>query len=127
MPTGYVVGTFDLFNVRDLDVICQVRETCARVVVGVLGDDEVQELYGRPPVVPLIERLEIVKHVRGVDDVVVHHAPGTVQDGNVKLFAIQQEPLPRDLEAPTWVRPRRESQCEAVRRTTSSVGEWSAA
>lgn len=69
---GYLVSSFDLLNVAHLDVIDQAAARCARLVVGVLPDDEVELLTGRPPVVPLSERLALVRHVRGVDEVVEH-------------------------------------------------------
>lgn len=126
MLTGYVVGAFDLFNVRDLDVISQIRDRCGRVVVGVLTDDQVGRLHGRPPVVPLDERLQLIAHVRGVDDAVVHQTT-YAQDGSLALFAIEHEPLPTGVEAPTWITPRRESRCEAVRQTTSRTSEQAVA
>lgn len=119
MPTGYVVGAFDLLNVRDIDVIAQVRARCDHVVVGVLDDDEVQRLYGRPPVVPLVERLALLEHVRGVDDVMKHHASCAVQDGAHELFAIGAEPVPDDMSASMRVIPRLHSRCEAVRQATA--------
>jgi hypothetical protein len=71
---GYLARSFDLINVRDLDLIAQARQRCSRLVVGVHSDALVEQLTGRPPVVPLAERLAIVAHVRGVDEVRVHEA-----------------------------------------------------
>lgn len=72
VSNGYLAGAFDLLNVADLDAIDQVRGRCERLVLGVYTDEYVQHLTGRPPVVPLSERLELTSHVRGVDAVVVH-------------------------------------------------------
>jgi phosphopantetheine adenylyltransferase len=69
---GYLAQSFDLINVRDLDLISQANEHCSRLVVGVYTDEYAQEVYGRRPVVPLTERVALVRHVRGVDEVVVH-------------------------------------------------------
>lgn len=78
MVVGYLLGTFDMLNVGDLDVLAQARLRCARLVVGVHTDEAAAELSGRPPVVPLEERLTLLRHVRGVDEVVVHeHADGS--------------------------------------------------
>jgi cytidyltransferase-like protein len=77
VSVGYLPHSFDLFNVAHLDLIASARERCDRLVVAVLADDEVLRRSGRPPVVPLAERLEIVSQVRGVDSVVVHvEVPG---------------------------------------------------
>lgn len=70
--TAYLVGSFDLLHVGHLDVITQARERCQRLVVGVVDDDLVTRSTGRPPVVPLDERLALVGHVRGVGEAVVH-------------------------------------------------------
>ena len=72
MTVGYLAHGFDLLNVGDLDVIAQVRAQCSRLVVGVLSDQTVERATGRPPVVPLVERLALVGYLRGVDEVTVH-------------------------------------------------------
>ena len=71
MDVGYLPNAFDLLNVRDLDLIAQARRHCSRLVVGVFSDDFAAR-QGRRPVVPLAERMALVAHVRGVDEVVVH-------------------------------------------------------
>jgi len=73
MRQGYLAGSFDLLNVGDLDVIGQVRERCDRLVVGVYSDGYVRKLSGRLPVVPLNERAELLRHVRGVAEVLTHN------------------------------------------------------
>ena len=81
MTVGYLADAFDLLNVRDLDLIAQARAQCSRLVVGVFTDEYTEQLLGRPPVIPFAERLLIVQHVRGVDDVVVHDAANATTDG----------------------------------------------
>lgn len=76
MICGYLACSFDLLNVGDLDVIAQARDLCNHLTVGVYSDACVERRNGRPPVVPLSERLALVRHVRGVDAVVVHEAVG---------------------------------------------------
>ncbi|AKN74213.1 cytidyltransferase [Streptomyces sp. PBH53] len=73
---GYAPGVFDLFHVGHLNILRQAREHCDRLVAGVCSDDLVVRLKKQPPVVPLSERLEIVRSVRYVDDVFV----ATVED-----------------------------------------------
>ncbi len=68
---GYAPGVFDLFHVGHLNILRRAREHCDRLVAGVCTDDLVVHLKGRPPVVPLSERLEIVRSVRYVDDTFV--------------------------------------------------------
>ncbi len=66
MQAGYLVASFDMLNVGDLDVIRQAAGLCDVLTVVVLSDESVAEALGRPPVVPLHERIAIVEHVRNV-------------------------------------------------------------
>ena len=68
---GYVPGVFDMFHVGHLHVISGARPHCDHLTVGVVTDDVVAAVKGRPPVVPLQERMEIVAALRTVDEVVV--------------------------------------------------------
>lgn len=83
---GYLARSFDLINVSDLDLIAQARRLCSRLIVGVHSDELVIQLTGRPPVVPLPERLALVAHVRGVDEVLVHEAGSCPADPDAILF-----------------------------------------
>ena len=68
---GYVPGVFDMFHVGHLNIVRQARTHCDSLIVGVVADDVVTRIKGRPPVVPLDERIEIVAALRDVDEVVV--------------------------------------------------------
>lgn len=68
---GYAPGVFDLFHVGHLNILRRAREQCDRLIAGICSDDLVVHLKGRPPVVPLCERLEIVRSVRYVDETFV--------------------------------------------------------
>ncbi|WP_323375103.1 adenylyltransferase/cytidyltransferase family protein [Streptomyces sp. RB17] len=69
--TGYAPGVWDLFHIGHLTILREARQRCDRLVAGVASDELTSHLKGRPPVIPLAERLEIVRGVRHVDDVVV--------------------------------------------------------
>ena len=87
MRVGYLAHSFDLLNIADLDLIAQARARCTRLVAGVLSDELVENLYGRPPVVPLSERMALVEHVRGIDEVLAHGAEQTPSlADDVELF-----------------------------------------
>ncbi|MFJ8537547.1 adenylyltransferase/cytidyltransferase family protein [Streptomyces sp. NPDC093591] len=68
---GYAPGVFDLFHVGHLNILRRARGHCDRLIAGVCSDDLVVRLKGRPPVVPLSERLQIVQSVRYVDETFV--------------------------------------------------------
>jgi hypothetical protein len=61
-------------------------------VVGVYTDEYTEELYGRRPVIPLAERVTLVSHVRGVDDVVIHGEAVWAHGNDVVTFAVADEP-----------------------------------
>jgi glycerol-3-phosphate cytidylyltransferase len=73
---GYSPAVFDLFHVGHLDLLRRAEAECDRLVAGVVGDELAEALFGVRPVVPLIERMEIVGNVRHVDEVVVLAEPG---------------------------------------------------
>ncbi|CAM5644068.1 hypothetical protein SCANM63S_02589 [Streptomyces canarius] len=64
---GFAPGVYDLFHIGHLNVLREARRHCDRLVAGVTSDDLVVRLKGRPPVVPLAERLEIVSTVHFSD------------------------------------------------------------
>ncbi len=72
---GYVSGVFDLFHIGHLNVIVQSRALCDRLVVGVVTDDVVRRVKGHDPVIPLSERVDIVRGLRDVDEVIVDPYP----------------------------------------------------
>jgi len=64
---GYAPGAYDLFHVGHLNLLKQAKEHCDFLIAGVVADDVLIEHKGVKPVVPLAERLEIVRNVRYVD------------------------------------------------------------
>jgi glycerol-3-phosphate cytidylyltransferase len=64
---GYAPGAYDLFHVGHLHLLRQARAHCDFLIAGVVADDVLIEHKGVKPVVPLAERLEIVRNVRYVD------------------------------------------------------------
>lgn len=68
---GYASGVYDLFHIGHLNLLRQARDRCDYLIAGVASAEMSERLKGTTPVVPLTERLEIVRSVRFVDDVVV--------------------------------------------------------
>lgn len=64
---GYVPGAFDLFHIGHLNILRRAREHCDFLIAGVAADDVLIRHKGVTPVVPLAERIEIVRNVRYVD------------------------------------------------------------
>ena len=70
MMIGYVPGAFDLFHVGHLNILRNARAMCDKLIVGVSTDELIVASKHKRPVVPVEERIEIVRSVRYVDAVV---------------------------------------------------------
>lgn len=66
---GYAPGAYDLFHVGHLNLLRRAAEHCDLLIAGVVSDEMLALSKGRPPVVPLVERMEIVRNLRCVDRV----------------------------------------------------------
>jgi glycerol-3-phosphate cytidylyltransferase len=64
---GYVPGAFDLFHIGHLNILRQAKENCDYLIAGVVADEVLIRHKGVTPVIPLLERLEIVRNVRYVN------------------------------------------------------------
>jgi glycerol-3-phosphate cytidylyltransferase len=64
---GYAPGAFDLFHIGHLNLLRQAKERCEFLIAGVAADVVLIEHKRVTPVIPLAERLEIVRNVRFVD------------------------------------------------------------
>lgn len=67
---GYTTGVYDLFHIGHLNVLKNAKEYCDYLIVGVSTDDVVIKNKNKKPVIPFEERIEIVKAIKYVDQVV---------------------------------------------------------
>ncbi|RFA08551.1 cytidyltransferase [Subtercola boreus] len=65
---GYAAGAFDLFHVGHLNILKHAKASCDYLIAGVVSDEMLLKNKGISPVVPLNERLEIVRHISYVDE-----------------------------------------------------------
>jgi glycerol-3-phosphate cytidylyltransferase len=76
MPSiGYAPGAFDLFHVGHLNLLKHAKSRCDFLIAGVVSDEVLRTQKGVTPVIPLAERLEIVRNIRCVDDAVAAVVP----------------------------------------------------
>ena len=69
--TGLLMGVFDLFHIGHLNLIRRARKQCRFLRVGVLSDNLVYEFKQIYPIIPQDERMEILRALRDVDEVVL--------------------------------------------------------
>ncbi len=72
---GYAAGAFDLFHIGHLNLLRHAKSECDFLIAGVVSDELLETKKGKRPVIPLIERLEIVQSVQFVDRAVAETAP----------------------------------------------------
>ena len=68
---GYTTGVFDLFHVGHLEILRKAKENCDYLIVGVSTDELVQEYKNKRPIITFDQRIEIIKSIKYVDEVVV--------------------------------------------------------
>ena len=66
---GFTAGTFDMFHIGHLNLLKNARSQCDYLIVGVNSDALVQEYKGKKAIVPLEERMEIIRAIKYVDEV----------------------------------------------------------
>jgi glycerol-3-phosphate cytidylyltransferase len=76
---GYAPGVFDMFHIGHLNILRNSRLACDHLIAGVVSDELAIRGKGKAPVIPLPERLEIVRSIRYVDDAVVEDLPSKLE------------------------------------------------
>jgi glycerol-3-phosphate cytidylyltransferase len=72
---GYAAGAFDLFHIGHLNILKHAKSDCDYLIAGVVSDEMLELTKGVAPVVPLAERLEIVRNIKYVDEAVAEVVP----------------------------------------------------
>ncbi len=67
---GYLPGVFDMLHPENIEYIGQVCRMCKKVYVGTKSDQYVRIIKGEEPVLDFDERMQILKSLRGIADVV---------------------------------------------------------
>lgn len=68
---GYTQGVYDMFHIGHLNILNHAKELCEYLVVGINSDTLVQSYKHKTPVICEKERMEIVRNIKAVDEVVL--------------------------------------------------------
>jgi len=66
----YTSGCFDIFHYGHLNILKRSKEICDYLIVGVSTDELIEKEKGKRPVIPFDERLNVVKAIKYVDEVI---------------------------------------------------------
>ena len=66
---GYISGAFDMFHIGHLNLIKRAKNRCDHLIIGVLSDEVIASQKHKWPVIPLAERMEIIRALKYVDEV----------------------------------------------------------
>jgi len=67
---GFLPGSYDLFHIGHLNMLCNSKKMCEYLIVGVLTDELVKYFKGKDPYIPFEERIAIVKNIKYVDEAI---------------------------------------------------------
>jgi glycerol-3-phosphate cytidylyltransferase len=67
---GYTTGVFDLFHIGHLNIIKKSKLQCDELIVGVSSDRLVEDYKGSKPIIPCVERIQIISALSAVDRVI---------------------------------------------------------
>ena len=76
---GYTTGVYDMFHIGHLNILKNAKKQCDYLIVGVSTDEVVKKYKNKTPIIPLNDRMEIVKAIKYVDKVVVQDSMDKIE------------------------------------------------
>ena len=92
--TVYTVGTFDLLHIGHLDLLEYCATLGDKFIVGIASDDVVGSYKRNIPIIPLKQRMRMLKALKCVDDVVSYDKLEYVsncKDVDADIFVIGED------------------------------------
>lgn len=77
---GYTTGVFDLFHIGHLNILKNAKSQCDELIVGITSDVLCLQIKNKLPVIPIEERLEIVRAIKYVDQVIIQDTVDELSD-----------------------------------------------
>jgi len=85
---GYAPGVYDLFHIGHLNVLRRSADRCDYLVAGVVSDEMAHLAKGRHPVIPVDERIEIVRNIRCVNEALVESVTEKLDTWRARPFDV---------------------------------------
>ncbi len=70
MKIGYTTGVFDMFHIGHLNILKNAKSQCDYLIVGISTDEVVLSYKKKRPIITFNERIEIVRSIKYVDEVI---------------------------------------------------------
>lgn len=75
---GYAPGVYDMFHIGHLNILRNASMHCDHLVAGVLTDKMAERAKNQAPIIPFVERIELVRSVRYVGEAVAEDVPDKI-------------------------------------------------
>lgn len=112
---GYTTGVYDMFHIGHLNILKNAKSQCDYLIVGVSTDELVYKSKNKYPIIPFDERMEIVRAIKYVDEVVP-------QENKDKLAAYEKYKFDVMFVGDDWKGSELFTRCEEeLKRRGSSV------
>ena len=72
---GYAPGVYDMFHIGHLNILRNASLHCDQLIAGVLTDEMAARAKGQQPIIPFVERVELVRSVRYVERAIAEDVP----------------------------------------------------
>lgn len=104
---GYTTGVFDMFHIGHLNILRRAKEQCEYLIVGVTTDSLCEERKKKLPIICEAERVEIVRAIKYVDEVVLQNDMEKIRP--VKEHSVDVVFVGSDWQGtPTWIEYEKE-------------------
>ena len=92
MKIGYTTGVFDMFHIGHLNILKNAKSQCDYLIVGISTDEVVLSYKKKRPIITFNERIEIVRSIKYVDEVIIEESwgqkPIDIKKHNIDVFVM---------------------------------------
>ena len=103
----YAGGTWDLFHIGHLNILKKAKSLGTKLIIGVNTDELVELNKKVTPIIPLKDRIEIIKNCKFVDEVVIQETylkPEHMLNLNVNIIVAGSDWENKHLDSVEWLK-----------------------